>query len=135
MVKAADNGHPQKSNSYLVLINLVPILKLSPNPTQPNPTLHEEHEVTVLESDSVGHHCDGDLAVTVLDHLTNTSPFTLINTGKYKKNTSKWTHHVFNYIRFLKKMYMLEVSEAVHVGDYLGVLEADSQLGVGLLHP
>ncbi|KAK3887576.1 hypothetical protein Pcinc_008282 [Petrolisthes cinctipes] len=37
-VKAADNGHPQKSNSYLVLINLVPILKLSPNPTQPNPT-------------------------------------------------------------------------------------------------
>lgn len=32
--------------------------------------------------------------------------------------------------RFLKKMYMLEVSEAAHVGDYLGVLEADSRLGV-----
>lgn len=53
-VKASDNGRPQKSNSCLVLINLVPVLKSSPNP----PTLHEEHEVhvSVLESDSVGHH-------------------------------------------------------------------------------
>ncbi|KAK3880874.1 hypothetical protein Pcinc_014672 [Petrolisthes cinctipes] len=39
------------------------------------------------------------------------------------------------HIMFLKKMYMLKVSEAVHVGDYLGVLEADGQLDVGLLHP
>ncbi|KAK3876342.1 hypothetical protein Pcinc_018854 [Petrolisthes cinctipes] len=34
------------------------------------------------------------------------------------------------HIMFLKKMYMLKVSEAVHVGDYLGVLEADDGIAV-----
>nr|XP_053631087.1 fat-like cadherin-related tumor suppressor homolog isoform X2 [Cherax quadricarinatus] len=53
-VQAIDNGRPQKSNSCLVLVNLVPILKTSPHP----PVIREQPEVrvTVLESDPIGHH-------------------------------------------------------------------------------
>lgn len=53
-VQAIDNGRPQKSNSCLVLINLVPILQTSQN----SPVILEEPEarVTVLESDPIGHH-------------------------------------------------------------------------------
>ncbi|XP_042222155.1 fat-like cadherin-related tumor suppressor homolog isoform X3 [Homarus americanus] len=53
-VQAIDNGRPQKSNSCLVLINLVPVLKTSPNA----PVMLDQPEVrvTVLESDPIGHH-------------------------------------------------------------------------------
>lgn len=45
---------------------------------------------------------------------------------------SSYCHHYLHppLPRFLKKEYVLEVSEKAHVGDYLGIVEVESRLGV-----